>query len=200
MNYKLFDRIVAIILYLLGIAVAVLAILYALNIFDPLQLSAKINAVLRSGDYGNYFSRTIVIILSLGFIYLFLRLLFVREKSGGKGSAPSTKQGILVRNAETGEIYMTQSALQYLVDQRVRGFAKVRDCQSNVILGEDSIQIQLQISAMADGSIPEISSELQTDLKSYIESTTGIAVESVQVLVIAPNKEKEHNSSKTRVS
>ena len=182
---KTFDRIMAVILLVLTILSALLAIALAWNIspFLAIPFADELKNVLTSGPLMSI----LITLLSAFIIFVCIRILFVRQRSKQASQQEQVQNGVMLRNGEYGASYITQGAIQYLVDKHVRSMQDIRDSQSVItITPENNLRVQVKISAIADGSIPEITSQLQESLKKYIESVTGIALEAVEVLVAAP--------------
>ena len=58
-----------------------------------------------------------------------------------------------------------------------------REVKSSVGLAENGVRIRLRLSLMPEAVIPEVSAQLQSTLKDYIETLSGINVKEILVYV-----------------
>ena len=72
-----------------------------------------------------------------------------------------------------------------MVQKHCRSNNRIRECESHVSASAGGVAIKLRLSLMPDTAIPELTAELQSSLKGYVESLSGIAVTEIGVLVIS---------------
>ena len=183
---KTFDRIMAVVLLVMAIVGALMTIALAWNIspFWAIPFADNVKNMLTAGPLVS----VLITIAAVFVIVVCVRILFVRKKSGEQKPHEQQQNGLMLRNGEYGASYITQDALQYLIDKHVRSMQAIRDSQSLItITPENNLRVQVKISAIADSSIPELTTRLQESLKQYMESITGITLESIEVLVAAPS-------------
>lgn len=198
---KTFDRVMSIILLVLLIACSVGLFLFAWGFLTIFMSSSLVEGVQLSNAWRfNINSSAIVFsilltILAAFFVFVAIRILFVRQRAPQQKDMGNMQSGVMLRNGEHGAAYITKDAIQYLVDKQVHSEHAIRDAQSQIdITPEQNVSIKLKISVMADQNLPEITGKLQESLKEYIQTTTGIAVEAVEILVAAPPSAKDHSS------
>lgn len=192
---KLFDKIMLIILLIVNIAGAVCLGLLAIGVMSATSIFDEMSTLLSSNMF-----RVLTVILAVFVIFICIRILFVRKRVAGasQDNHIDAKQGIVVRKGEYGTTHMTIDAIQYLVDKNVRANDAIRDLESHIVITpEENIEIQLKVNVMADRNIPDTTTELQKSLKEYMEATTGITIQNVEVLVAAP---QEAEAAKNKIN
>lgn len=201
---KTFDRVMAIILLVLLIAFSAGLVLFAwgfLTVFINGSLVAGVqlsNAWRFNINTSATIFSILLTILAAFLVFVAIRILFVRKRNPQQKEMGNMQSGVMLRNGEHGAAYITKDAIQYLVDKQVQAEHSIRDAQSQIdITPEQNVSIKLKVSVMADQNLPEITGKLQESLKEYIQTTTGIAVDAVEVLIAAPPSIKDHQSKKS---
>lgn len=115
----------------------------------------------------------ILVVLS---VYLFATALHKRRR-------PPVR-GVLVRSGEMGAVEITLSALDTLIQKSVRGFSAVRDCVSAMnVAPSGELDVQLRLALLPDTDVPDLSKQLQEEVKQFVESHAGVTVRQIAVLV-----------------
>lgn len=92
------------------------------------------------------------------------------------------KRGI-VKPAEFGNIKISVETFESLSFRVVKQIAGVKDVKVKVDLGDNDITVFARLLVVPDVNIPRVVGEVQSKIKSYIESITEIDVREVRVTV-----------------
>ena len=117
-------------------------------------------------------------------IVLALRLLFA-PKNGKRNRKTSAQPSALVQKGEGGASYISLSALESMIKRHVSGVPSVKDCEVGLNNTEEGLSIHLRLTVLPDTNIPELTSALQSSLKEYIETYSGIHVKEAVLFVSA---------------
>ncbi len=182
---KLVDKILlgllAVVVILLGLCVISAAVQFPLDVPAQQALLSNLNDPLTA---------IIVAVAAVVLIAISVRLLvalFSRKK---------TPTSVLVRHSESGSSYMTVSALNGMVTRYVQANPMVRECKTSVTVVGEAVKILARVGAMPDALIPTLTEELQNNIKTYVETYSGVRVEAVEVVV----ETTEASSAPARVS
>ena len=93
---------------------------------------------------------------------------------------------VLVVAGELGRVEITLDTMGQLVDSFMAGVNGVSHARHRLAPREDGLSVQLRVAVEAGTVIPEVSAGIQSGLKRFIESTTGIVVAEVGILVDNP--------------
>jgi len=171
MRMSIVDRILLAVLCICGVAVSVLGALTMLRVIPLQDMIAFSQAV-----YDNLLYAALVVAAALLVTVICIKLLF-------SGAAPKTPQSALIKVMDHGAVRISLSALDAMAQKHVRQHEKVRDVKSSVGLVENGVRIRLRLSLMPEAVIPEVSAQLQSTLKDYIETLSGINVKEILVYV-----------------
>lgn len=173
MKLKLFDRILLVILLLAALVVSFVLFGVASRIIPE---SAALYFV--SLFYYNVHNALILAGAGLVVLLITLRLLFARKK-------PAAPQAVttLVRQGEVGSTFITLSAIDTMAQKYCSGIAHVQECHTSVCAVEGGVSIGVRLDVDEEAQVVELCENLQTTMKEYIESHTGIVVKEVGVLV-----------------
>jgi uncharacterized alkaline shock family protein YloU len=112
----------------------------------------------------------IVLLISVRFLYISLRT--------GRVQVPSIDQ-----RTEFGDIRISIETVENLSLKAAGRTRGVKDLKSRVRVNQSGLEIMIRTVVDGESSIPEITEEMQSSVKSYIEDITGIPVASVTVFV-----------------
>jgi uncharacterized alkaline shock family protein YloU len=169
---KLIDKLL-LFLYSLLIVLAAIVVLFAAWNFIPMQTTVDvINSLYHDKipSYTTIIVSIIVALISLRFLYISLRR--------GRSQAPSIDQ-----RTEFGDIRISMETVENLalkVAGRSRG---VKDLRARVKVNQTGLEIIIRTVVDGETSIPELTEDMQSSVKGYIEEITGIPVASVTVFV-----------------
>jgi uncharacterized alkaline shock family protein YloU len=117
------------------------------------------------------------IVLTLVMLLISLRFLYISIRRG-RSQAPSIDQ-----RTEFGDIRISIETVENLslkAAGRIRG---VKDLRARVKINQSGLEIMIRTIVDGDHSIPELTEEMQSGVKRYVEDITGIPVASVTVFV-----------------
>ncbi|MDQ1909525.1 alkaline shock response membrane anchor protein AmaP [Paenibacillus sp. GD4] len=124
-----------------------------------------------------FISATVIIaLLSIRFLYISLRR--------GRAAVPSIDQ----RN-EFGDIRISLETVENLSLKAANRTRGVRDLRSRVRVNQAGLELEIRAIVEGDSPIPQLTEEMQSNVKQHIEDITGIPVASVTVFIanIAPS-------------
>ncbi|MFZ5975846.1 MAG: alkaline shock response membrane anchor protein AmaP [Bacillota bacterium] len=176
------DRVLLVLLCVCGVAVSVIGALTMLRVISLSGLTAFFQTM-----YDNPLYTALMIAAALLVTIICIKLLF----SGTGSKAP---QSALIKLTENGAVRIALSALDSMTQKHVRANERVRDVKSAIEMADDGVRIRLRLSLMPEANIPETGTQLQSTLKDYIESLSGIHVKEILIYV-----EDVANAPKTRV-
>ncbi|HOA35308.1 MAG TPA: alkaline shock response membrane anchor protein AmaP [Bacillota bacterium] len=111
-------------------------------------------------------------LLLLGFIPLVL------------GVSPSKKKPeTVLQTGALGEVRISLLALENMVLRVVQQMRGIRDSSRRVTYTPQGLVVYLHVKVLPDQKLPDLTSELQNNVKNYLEETTGIIVNEVIVSV-----------------
>lgn len=128
-----------------------------------------------------YYNGNWVVNIITALVAVFLFIVSIKLMTPGKKQRRLT--GALVKNTDLGEIQVSIGTLNNLAQKAVRNFDEVKDVDSNIISEIDGIDVQLRLMIMPDVVIPEITKQIQDEVKDYVESLSGIHVKRVQIFI-----------------
>jgi uncharacterized alkaline shock family protein YloU len=114
-----------------------------------------------------------------------LRLLFVSVRTKSV-----TKTKAVVHEYKLGQVHITLPAIESLVKKAAYRVDGVKEVKPIIVSAPEGIDIVIKATVSPDISIPELSKQLQQDVKEYIFQITGISTQNVKVMIenIATNK------------
>ncbi|NLZ92590.1 MAG: alkaline shock response membrane anchor protein AmaP [Firmicutes bacterium] len=161
------ERLYLILLALIFGAAAVLVGGAALSLYPVQVLRTSINAV-----YGHW-EFVLLAVLFLALMFYLLIISMRRENT----IETIMQQGLL------GEIRISFKAIESLVLKAARTISGVREIKTRIVYAEPGLVIYLRAVTVPDQSIPQLTGELQTAVREYVENVTGCTVAEIKVLV-----------------
>ena len=122
-----------------------------------------------------------LILVGVGLVLLVIAIKLLFAGCGTK--APAQPTTALIRQSDIGGSFITLPAIDSMVQRHCRAQSRVRDCFTTIRLAEGGIAIGVRLFVLADTDVMKLTEELQTSLKEYIESLTGVHVTSADILV-----------------
>ena len=93
------------------------------------------------------------------------------------------KDGIVLQNTD-GNLVISKSTLEELVNSIVRGFDSAENVTSRIVLDEEKkIIVHVLLSVKENAVIKELSNNLQTKIKSAIKKTSDLEVKEVNISI-----------------
>lgn len=93
------------------------------------------------------------------------------------------KPEALLRVGEFGDVYITLSALENMVLRVVQRMRGIRDSSRSVTHSPEGLVVYLKVKVVPDQNLPDLTEELQSSVKKYLEESTGMFVSTVRVSV-----------------
>ncbi|MHB1125356.1 MAG: alkaline shock response membrane anchor protein AmaP [Bacillota bacterium] len=165
---KFWERVLLAIYALIVVVLSALALSVAAGWTVPLDL---VNA-----SFGNLSSRWIIGAVSALLLLLGLSLTM------GQFRHPPVIQA-LVQSTSLGEVRITLQALENMVSKVSRNIKGIREIKPRVRIAPDGVAILLQAIVSPDQNILLVTGQLQETIKDYIQSTVGIDVLEVRVMI-----------------
>lgn len=113
-----------------------------------------------------------------GLVFLIVSLKFLL--SGIKGNKYNQ---MLISTTSLGEISISLVAIENTVIKTVKEIIGVKDVEVKIRNYSDGIRLILKLNIIPDVNIPEITTEIQKNVKEYVETTTGIKIKEIKVLI-----------------
>lgn len=164
----LFDRVV------LAVSTVSLAIIAALTMLMSFGWTFPLDLLGTSLQTPQ--GRLVIGLLSGFYLISSLRLVYYafRRKYSGQ---------TVIHETSLGEIRVSLDAVENLVRRVARQTQGVRDVKSHVSLSTAGIRVWAKIVVSPDVSIPSVSNEVQSSIKSYVRNVVGVEVADVCVYV-----------------
>ncbi len=179
---KILDRIG---LALFSTLILILSVIVCLMIFGWLDVDFVYQIMTRAIE--DQISSNILLALSVIFILLAIKCIFFDSSSKQE---TDYKNGILLENAD-GKLLITKDTLENLVNNVVKGFESAENVTTRVELDkENNVKVFVNLSVKENAIIKELSTNLQTKIKTTIKKTSDLEVKEVNIKVkdIEPEK------------
>ncbi len=89
----------------------------------------------------------------------------------------------VLHETELGDVRISLEAIENLVRKVARQVQGVRDVKGHVHMTPSGIHVVLRTTITPDMSIPNVSSEVQASVKSYVRNVVGVEVAEISVHV-----------------
>ncbi|MGI5891371.1 MAG: alkaline shock response membrane anchor protein AmaP [Bacillota bacterium] len=102
-----------------------------------------------------------------------------------------------ISNAEYGQVNISMQAIDSIVRKSVTNIEEVKEVRTQIKAVPEGVALFLGVSVPHEINVPELSSRLQNEVKSYLEAITGLRVAEVKVLIgnIIPDNTIKTNAS-----
>lgn len=125
-------------------------------------------------------SSNIMLGLSIAFILLAIKCIFFDSSSKQE---IDYKNGILLENSD-GKLLITKDTIENLVNSVVKGFESAENVTTRVELDkENNVTVFVNLSVKENAIIKELSTNLQTKIKTTIKKTSDLEVKEVNIKV-----------------
>lgn len=126
------------------------------------------------------FTTNVILVLSIIFILLAIKSIFFTSEDK---KINGIKDGILLKN-DDGQLVISKTTLEELVNNVVRGFDSAQDVNSKIVLDEErNLIVYVTLSVKENAIIKELSTNLQTKIKSAIKKTSDLEVKEVNISI-----------------
>jgi len=100
-----------------------------------------------------------------------------------KGLVVERKKQAVVQDGELGDVRVSLPAIESLAEKVVSPIKGVRDVRARVVSAPKGINMQMKITVAPDINVPELSKDIQQQVRDNILNVAGIAVHEVRVAV-----------------
>lgn len=172
---KILDRIG---LALFSSLMLIISIIVCLMIFGCLSVDLVHELVVMA--INDSVSSNIMLGLSIAFILLAIKCIFFDSSSKQE---MDYKNGILLENSD-GKLLITKDTIENLVNSVVKGFDSAENVTTRVELdNENNVTVFVNLSVKENAVIKELSTNLQTKIKTTIKKTSDLEVKEVNIKV-----------------
>ena len=172
---KILDRIG---LALFSSLMLIISIIVCLMIFGWLSVDLVHELVVMA--INDSVSSNIMLGLSIAFILLAIKCIFFDSSSKQE---MDYKNGILLENSD-GKLLITKDTIENLVNSVVKGFDSAENVTTRVELdNENNVTVFVNLSVKENAVIKELSTNLQTKIKTTIKKTSDLEVKEVNIKV-----------------
>ena len=172
---KILDRIG---LALFSSLMLIISIIVCLMIFGWLSVDLVQELVVMA--INDSVSSNIMLGLSIAFILLAIKCIFFDSSSKQE---MDYKNGILLENSD-GKLLITKDTIENLVNSVVKGFDSAENVTTRVELDkENNVTVFVNLSVKENAIIKELSTNLQTKIKTTIKKTSDLEVKEVNIKV-----------------
>ena len=177
---KILDRIG---LALFSSLMLIISIIVCLMIFGWLSVDLVHELVVMA--INDSVSSNIMLGLSIAFILLAIKCIFFDSSSKQE---MDYKNGILLENSD-GKLVITKDTIENLVNSVVKGFDSAENVTTRVELDkENNVTVFVNLSVKENAIIKELSTNLQTKIKTTIKKTSDLKEVNIKVKDIEPVK------------
>lgn len=172
---KTLDKIGMIIFANLVLILSVIICLLIFGWLDPESVYFVIKLALNDAVTTNIFLAISVVLILLAIKCIFFTS--TDKKING------IKDGILLKN-DDGQLVISKTTLEELVNNVVKGFDSAQDVQSKIILDEEkNLKVYVTLNVKENAIIKELSTNLQNKIKTAIKKTSDLEVKEVNISV-----------------
>lgn len=190
MKLKVFDRILLAILLIAAIVVSFVLFGVAANV-------VKEAVAVRFIGLFYAFRENALILAGCGLVLLLISLKLLFAGRGAQREQSVRPASTLMKQTEIGGAYISLDAIDAMVQRHCRTIQRVKDVHTTIRADEAGVTIGIRLSVLADTDVITLSNELQSSLKAYVESLTGIEVKEIGVLI--ENASASSTSAPSRV-
>ena len=172
---KFLDRVGLTIFSTIILILSIITFLVTFNWIDVNWLHGLVLIGLRNNVASN-------VILGMSTVFMLLAIKCIFFESSSKDEI-QYKNGILLENSD-GKLLITKETLENLVISVVKGFESAEDVVTRVELDkENNVIVFVNLSVKENAIIKELSTNLQTKIKSTIKRATDLEVKQVNIKV-----------------
>ena len=165
---KTVARVILVLLGLLFVGGALFLAALNYNLIPGLAVSVYLPGW--AGDNALLIGAVILLLIALVFISLGLR------SSKKVGNA-------VLKGSEFGEVLISISAVENMISRVVQQKEGLKDIGRKVSFVNEGLLVKVRVQVLPDVAIPGLVTELQQQIKEYLEEMTGVAVHEVKVMV-----------------
>lgn len=158
--------------------ILIISIIFCLLIFGWLS-PELVYGVIKIG-LNDPITTNVILAMSVVCILLAIKCIFF---SSDKKEINGIKDGILLQNTD-GQLVISKTTLEELVNNIVKDFDSAQNVTSKIVLDEEKkIVVYVTLNVTENAIIKELSTNLQTKIKSAIKKTSDLEVKEVNISV-----------------
>lgn len=165
---NMLNRLLLTICMILLILISIILILMPFGAIPSNLVNVLLGSI--SSNYVYAISGVILLVISLN-------LLLSSAMSKRRGNAG------IIKSSDLGEIKISMDTFVSLSLTAIKQLKGVRDVKVMISIVEYNLIISVSLSILPDLNIPNIVSEVQSKIKSYVENITDVSVQEVKVSV-----------------
>lgn len=132
------------------------------------------------------------IVLSIAAICIILSIKCIFFNSDDN-TVNGIRDGILLENSD-GQLVISKNTLENLVTNTVKGFESAQDVETTIVVDEErKLLVYVTLKVKENAVIKELSSNLQTKIKSAIKRTSDLEVKEVNISIRELQSEKKQD-------
>jgi uncharacterized alkaline shock family protein YloU len=174
MRYKLFDRLLIILILICVLLISVGAIALSLQALPLARVQQLIENL-----YVYWPNAVMIIAISIVLIVICLRIIYA---SAGRHQIRQPSS-IVVTHGEQGNVNITLDTISSIVERSVSNVEGVKECKNQIAPHVESINILLKVTLDENVPIPEKTAEIQQRLKEEVQHLTGLVVAQIHIIV-----------------
>lgn len=172
---KFFDKLG---LILFSSLILILSIIVVVMSFGWLNIDMM--GTLIKNMFNSSTTTSILLGISIALIALAIKCIFFPSD---EKTINGIKDGIILKNAD-GELVISKTTLEELVNNIVKGFNSAQDATTKIIVDNNGgLIVNVIISVTKDAIIKELSTNLQTSIKSSIKKISDLEVKEVNISI-----------------
>lgn len=169
---KVIDRLLLFLFSLAVLVVSLFSLVCAFGWISFERASNFIHDVYYDMDTAVVFIPAMIVIAMISVRFLFVSL------SRGKSNAPSIDQ-----RTEFGDIRISMDTVENLALKAAARTRGIKDLKARVKVSQAGLEIIIRALVDGESSIPQLTEEMQANIKQHIEEITGIPVAVVSVFI-----------------
>ena len=177
MKPTIFDRILLVVLMLMGVALGIGFLFMAINFITVDMLSLVIAL-----PYAGWIHHIVTGVIGALLLIVSFRIMIAFNR--GKERTPAAASTIIAHN-ELGTSRITLAAIDAMVQRHCRANPAICDCTSLIATKASTVSVSLKVVLCDEANVAEATAGLQSSLREYIQNLTGIAVNDISILVVS---------------
>ena len=177
MKPTIFDRILLVLLMLIGVAMGIVMLMIAIN-FLTVDMLPPVFAL----PYGSVLNHILTGAIGILLMIFSFRIMISFNRGKGKGAAAAST---VIAHSELGTSRITLAAIDAMVQRHCRANPAVMDCSSLIATKASAVSVNLKVVLTEEANVAETTAALQSSLREYIQNLTGIAVNDISILVVS---------------
>ena len=95
----------------------------------------------------------------------------------------SNKHAMVDSNVQGGNVQVAINAIDVMVSQVIKNYTAVKSTETSIRQESGGVVLQVGIVVSGDSNIPELSAELQSDIRNQLENMAGLKIKNVIIMV-----------------